>query len=67
MMGLIVGNLSKEGYKPRLIHHILKPKVTGDSINGLGEKEFRAPKPIYHWVGIPGLRVAFHCLRRHQW
>ena len=60
MMGLIVGKLDKNGYKPPLIHNILKPRVTGDSINGLGEKEFRAPEPIYHWVGIPGVRIAFH-------
>lgn len=59
-MDLIVGKLDEQGYKLPLLSTILKPRVTGDSINGLGEKGFRAPEPVYHWVGIPGVRVAFH-------
>lgn len=59
-MGLIVGTIGKHGYRPPLIHRILKPRITGDSINGLGEKQPRAPRPIYHWIGIPGVKVAFH-------
>lgn len=58
-MGLIVGTLNEDGYQPPLIHRLLKPRVKGDTINGLGEHTVRRPRFIYHWVAkVP--RVAFY-------
>jgi epoxyqueuosine reductase len=61
-MGIVVGSIGKNGYKPPLIHRILKPRITGDEVNGLGEKEWRRPRFIYHWVA-KAPRVAFYWLQ----
>ena len=37
------------GYRPALLHRLLKPEVSGNAINGLGETVRRRPSPIYHW------------------
>ena len=57
-MGFFTGEIVAGGYKPSTIHKLLIPKITGNEINGLGEKEFRRPTPIYHWFGK--LKVPFN-------
>jgi ferredoxin len=58
-MGILVGSFGKHGYQPPLVHRLLKPGVTGNSINGLGEKTFRRPWPVYHFREVPGVKLAF--------
>ena len=61
---LVVGTMGPDGYRPPLIHRLLKPAVTGNRINGLGEKTFRRPRLIYHWIHR-FQRGAFYCVQMH--
>lgn len=47
-MGLLKGREFEGGYQPSLLHRLLKPKISGNTINGLGETEPRLPTPVYH-------------------
>ena len=47
-MGILRGIESADGYQPSWLYRILKPKKSGNAINGLGETEERRPTPIYH-------------------
>lgn len=47
-MGLIFGRETADGYELSLLHRWLKPKISGNAINGLGETRARRPMPIYH-------------------
>lgn len=58
-MGLIVGSRTAKGYRPPFLHWLLKPKELGNTINGLGERIFRRPRPVYHFRETPGVRLAF--------
>jgi Pyruvate/2-oxoacid:ferredoxin oxidoreductase delta subunit len=51
-MGLFVGSIRKKRYRAPLIHHLLKPRISGNTINGLGEARIRRPTPIYHWLDL---------------
>ena len=57
-MGLLLGKVVDGGYEPSVLYKLLRPKITGNSINGVGETEFRRPTPIYHWFGK--LKVPFN-------
>lgn len=45
-MGFWLGKQTEDGYQSPWIYRALKPKVSGNDINGLGESEWRAPTPI---------------------
>ncbi|WP_420631880.1 4Fe-4S dicluster domain-containing protein [Candidatus Leptofilum sp.] len=47
-MGIIWGKETEDGYAPSWWHRRMKPAITGNEINGLGEKEKRRPTPVYH-------------------
>lgn len=47
-MGILYGDEFKSGYRPSLFHCWFKPGVSGNTLNGLGEKEVRRPTPLYH-------------------
>ena len=47
-MGFIIGRETEEGYEPSLMFRLLRPKVSGNTINGRGETVDRLPKPVYH-------------------
>ena len=47
-MGILYGKETEDGYEPSLWHRWFKPKVSGNTLNGLGEKEVRRPTPLYH-------------------
>lgn len=47
-MGLLYGKETKVGYQPSLLHELLKPTISGNSINGLGETTVRQATPVYH-------------------
>lgn len=47
-MGLLYGYETADGYVPSLWRQWSKPKVSGNTINGLGEKTVRRPTPFYH-------------------
>ena len=47
-MGLLYGKETENGYEPSLWHRWFKPDVSGNTLNGLGEKEVRRPTPLYH-------------------
>ncbi|MEM8496666.1 MAG: 4Fe-4S dicluster domain-containing protein [Pseudomonadota bacterium] len=49
--GLILGRFIDGEYQPPLIHRLLKPRLDGNALNGLGETEHRRVGKIYHWVG----------------
>jgi len=56
-MGLFTGrSLPGGGYEPSTLHRWLSPKVSGNTINGLGETEKRRPRWVYHRLDV-----------RHPW
>lgn len=63
-MGIIVGSFSNKTYKPPLLHRLLKPKILGSTINGLGEKVFRRPSPVYHFRETQGVKLAFRWVQQ---
>jgi len=50
--GIVVGKRTANGYRPSLLHRLLKPRITGNAINGLGETQRRRARPIYHWAEL---------------
>ena len=58
-MGILTGSFGKGGYRPPLIHRLLKPGILGSDINGRGERAFRRPRPVYHFREVPGVKLAF--------
>lgn len=58
-MSFILGTRGPQGYKPSLLHRLLKPRVRGNAINGLGERGPRRPTPVYHFRETPGVRLPF--------
>lgn len=58
-MGVLWGEITEDGYKRSLVYRLFVPRnITGNQINGLGEREKRRPTPIYHWFGI--LKIPFN-------
>ncbi|MEO0410734.1 MAG: 4Fe-4S dicluster domain-containing protein [Pseudomonadota bacterium] len=49
-MGFFNGHEDSAGYHPPVLHEWLKPKISGNIINGLGETSDRPATPIYHRV-----------------
>jgi Pyruvate/2-oxoacid:ferredoxin oxidoreductase delta subunit len=47
-MGFLLGSRDNGGYRPSLAFRFLKPKISGNAINGLGEARRRQPTPVYH-------------------
>ena len=45
-MGFWIGKMTENGYQSPLIYRWFKPPISGNSINGLDEEEFRQPKPL---------------------
>ena len=68
-MGIIYGSETKDGYKPSWLHGVLKPNVSGNTINGLGEHEQRQPTPVYHrrWHKHPWYWVQESFYARQMW
>jgi epoxyqueuosine reductase len=58
-VGIILGTRGKHGYKQALLHRLLKPRMRGNSINGLGERTARRPRPVYHFRETPGVKLHF--------
>ena len=58
-MGFILGTRGPKGYKPSVLHRLLKPRMRGNAINGLGELEPRRPRPVYHFRETPGVKLPF--------
>ncbi|HTW90029.1 MAG TPA: 4Fe-4S dicluster domain-containing protein [Candidatus Binataceae bacterium] len=58
-LGILLGKRTARGYRPSLIYRLLKPRISGNTINGLGEEKRRRASPIYHWaeLGFPHKRV----------
>ena len=68
-MGILYGHETEDGYEPSWLHHCLKPEVSGNKINGLGETEKRNATPVYHrrshkhpWYWV---QESFYC--RQMW
>jgi len=58
--GLFFGVWTDQGYRPPLIHRLLKPKkITGNQVNGLKEKQFRRPVRVYH---APDRKIAYRAV-----
>lgn len=49
-MGVSKGRRAEGGYRPSFLHRLLKPGVSGNTINGLGEARRRRPSSVYHRV-----------------
>jgi epoxyqueuosine reductase len=58
-MGIIMGTRTKKGYRPPLLHWLLKPRIRGNTINGLGERTPRRPDPVYHFRETPNVKLPF--------
>ena len=50
--GMLLGRRTATGYQPSLMHRLLKPRISGNAINGLGEAARRRATPIYHWAEL---------------
>lgn len=50
-MGFITGKLTEEGYESSFLERLLRPKISGNTVNGLGEDKPRQASKIYHFVG----------------
>ena len=57
-MGFWKGELTDNGYQEPTIYRWLKPKLSGNTINGLGEAELRRPTPIL-WHRLKFIRYKF--------
>jgi len=51
-LGILTGRRTASGYRPSLMHRMLKPRISGNTINGLGEERRRRATPIYHWAEL---------------
>lgn len=47
-MGLWIGEETEEGYRPSMIFQLLRPKTSGNILNGVGDAEDRPATPVYH-------------------
>lgn len=47
-MGIVYGYETADGYEPSLLHRWLKPRLSGNAINGVGETAKRRARPIFH-------------------
>ena len=60
-MGILTSIRKKDGsFEPSRLYHWLKPSISGNTINGLGESDIRPPRPVYHYVLVK------HAWRRWQ-
>ena len=57
-MGFWLGQQTEDGYRSPWIYRFLKPGISGNQINGLGESEWRAPTPIL-WHRLKYIRYKF--------
>lgn len=61
-MGLFTSKRQSDGgFTPPLLHRLLKPPVSGNTINGVGETRRRRPTPLYHHQGR---KLAYEWLQR---
>ncbi len=52
-MGWLSSKRSADGgFEPSRLYHWLKPSVSGNTVNGLGETSVRRPRPVYHYVWV---------------
>jgi len=51
-LGILLGRRTAAGYRPSLMHRMLKPRISGNALNGLGETARRRATPIYHWAEL---------------
>lgn len=52
-MGLLASKRRADGsFEPSRLYYWVKPDISGNEINGLGETRVRRPKPVYHYVKI---------------
>lgn len=58
--GIIVGRIVDGIYRPPLLHRLLKPRISGNELNGLGESAPRRVGKVYHWV-LEGPRGYTRC------
>lgn len=56
---IAVGVRTGGGYQPPLLHRLLKPRIPGNAVNGLGERAFRRPRPVYHFRETPSVKLGF--------
>jgi epoxyqueuosine reductase len=47
-MGIFKGEMVDAEYQPSFLYKLLRPRRSGNTINGLGETERRRPTPVYH-------------------
>lgn len=68
-MGILYGHETEDGYEPSWLHRKLKPEVSGNTINGLGETTARQPTPVYHrrWHKHPWYWVQESFYARQMW
>jgi NAD-dependent dihydropyrimidine dehydrogenase PreA subunit len=63
-MGLFWGRQTDQGYEPSWLHQWLKPQVSGNIYNGVGEVVRRRPKPLYHQAEFSSLVTPFVWVQR---
>ena len=53
-MGFFSNRRRPDGsYTPPLLHRLVTPAISGNTVNGLGEREVRRPTPVYHHHAVP--------------
>ena len=53
-LGILLGRRQGAVYSPPLIHRLLRPGTSGNTINGHGERRPRRPRHVYH-ENTPGM------------
>ncbi|MEO0605140.1 MAG: 4Fe-4S dicluster domain-containing protein [Myxococcota bacterium] len=68
-MGLLVGRETKDGFEPSWLHRWLRPAVSGNALNGVGETADRPATALYHRLDRvgPWLLVNLSFVIRQMW
>ncbi len=52
-MGILTSTIREDGsFTPSRMYQWLRPRISGNEINGVGETEKRRPTPVYHYVWV---------------
>ena len=52
-MGILTSTIREDGsFTPSRMYQWLRPRISGNEINGVGETEQRRPTPVYHYVWV---------------
>lgn len=67
-MGFFYGKETEDGFAPSTLHRLLKPAISGNTINGVGETEDRPATAVYHHFSKhPWRAIGISFVARNIW